>query len=405
MLQYKPMISKESWLNRPTGQSLELLMGEISEPTSLSDGSSVQLVESGSGMAGLTGHPDNINWSGIFHHIMLSTRIAHNLCLQLQRKGHEIDSNVVLQAGIDSHLGRRIWDEAKKYPQLVKKSDQKLSVTNESIGLDMLREAEVDAPIYETVAALAHGVECDPSWYETHEYKIFSYVDHRTMDKVYSYSERMGTFLINAFIPKEQVTDDKRQAVYQMVKDIFARVKQGEQIELETIVKQASDLGATPTSDRLKLDSFMHMIIEDAQTELMLEKAGIDTSNLNATPHPRWERYLRRLYLMDAEKSVFEAKKRINEIIEQYQVNDGHTPNDVAEMEKRAGFDPQRWGTGEFNKLYFEQEGVPYKSPNKSSRPLYGWARAVWFFQYLDNQNRGMNAGELLDVTMGLTDL
>ncbi|MFH2019008.1 MAG: hypothetical protein ABII80_00080 [bacterium] len=372
-------------INFPRSQSLELLTGVISKP---SIEQPISLVESGAGIAGLTEYRDNIEWSGIFHHVMLSTGIAHNLAVQLAESGHDINPDVVLQAGLNSHLGRRTWDEANLYPDLVENSEQKLSKTNEAIGLEILQEAAVESSIFQTVGALAHGVEVDPSWYQTLEYKVFSYVDHRISNQVFPYQERMGKLLINEFFPKDQINDQNKQAVNHLIQEIFSAVKENQPFTHYQTVLLAQILGATETSNRLPLDKFMGLIIEDAETELMLENAGINVANLDQTPQPRWERYLRRLFLMEAEKEAFEAKQDLNNKISQYQVTDGLTPNDISEMEKQAGFNPARWGTGAFEEIYANQHGKPLESRNNSSRELVGWARAINFFAYLENQKK-----------------
>src|SRR3989344_9494379 len=76
----------------------------------------VQLALEGPAMYGLTDWRDNKEWSGITNHVLLSARYAVYFAQRLAQAGYNVNPQRILDGMIDSHAGRRQWDEAGWYP-------------------------------------------------------------------------------------------------------------------------------------------------------------------------------------------------------------------------------------------------------------------------------------------------
>lgn len=313
----------------PTQGVVEALKGTVSEsiktisqkPGQKGKEVVVRIVKDGPGLFGLTGMEDNKEWSGIFNHTILSARYSVYFAEKMLKADYETHPQTILDAMIVSHAGRRVWDEASWYPQAVPDADEKRRVTNETLGLRLIK-GKVPAKAFELVAALAHnpkGVDIDPAIYNSWDYKITSYVDHRTAQEYGYLHIRMGVFLINNFFDRKKVTDEVKEEVYGEVKKIIERrrdLKLGKDVKpisLEEADEIAKNLGANLDSPRLKRKDLMGLILRDAETEAVLIKSGINPDAVNdiTVPMPNWEDDLRKKYLETAKEEII---KRINEL-------------------------------------------------------------------------------------------
>ena len=298
-------------------------------------------------------------------------------------------------------------DEAKKNPDYVQNAKEITSHTNEEIGVRHVKAQGLKKEHIDIIEALAHGHEAPEVVYKSLDYRIASYCDHRCEHEIYPLSERMGTFLMgNFFNTKNMPAQDKKELqtrVNQGFSDLVQLGRKGE-LTLEHATQIARTLGASQTSDRgLDLPGFMKLVVEDAELEKIMLTAGINPDTIANDSHitPRWERYLRRLYVMDAEPGAFElinqaiSQTRNKQVLEQAQQLGGWNSwesavrNIVRATIPQANWASQKWAPKMLEDLYVKSiaqgDTEPYKSNvDNSTRPLYGWARAVWFFQYLD---------------------
>ncbi len=100
------------------------------------------------------------------------------------------------------------------------------------------------------------------------------------------------------------------------------------------------------------------------------------TDNNPSTPW--WERYLRRLYINDAEKEIFANISQFFQELEKEETN-------MAEFNR--DFLDSWWGKY-VRDLYEAQRGIPYQQTNKKGRnKAVGIERAIGFFGKLDSQS------------------
>ena len=307
----------------PDQRVIDALRGGISETITTisrkpgSEGKQVEarLARVGPGLFGLTDWEDNKEWSGITNHVLLSARYAVYFAQKMNDAGHEANPQRILNGMIVSHPGRKQWDEAGWYPDAVEDAQQKRSISNETLGMQLI-EGKVPQDAFELVVALGHNVEgfsVDPSIYDSWDFKLAIYVDHRTAQKYEPLNTRMGDFLLGNFFKREEVTPQLREHVYTAIGDLIERQKNyrlGKEDAIEITLDEADQigeqLGANPNSERLTRRELTRLILQDADTEAALIKAGIDPDNINdeTVPMPPWEDQFRKDYVKAAEDSI-----------------------------------------------------------------------------------------------------
>lgn len=141
----------------------------------------------------------------------------------------------------------------------------------------------------------------------------------------------MAGFLIGFFMDRG-INDEQRAAIIASFDDIVARRKKGE-IELDEAHKIARMLGAREDSTRLALRQFIHLLLEDADTEATLECMGIDVDDISpdTVPMQPWEVEIREGYVLDAKESIVSALQEI------YGITDKDERDKILEQEFPAG--------------------------------------------------------------------
>ncbi|RJQ38218.1 hypothetical protein C4559_01970 [Candidatus Microgenomates bacterium] len=305
----------------PDGSVIDTLYGVISDPIetiSYKPGPdfgklvNVRIVKDGVGLLGLTDWKDNKEWSGIVNHVLLSTRYDLYFSQKMAEKGCPVNLKRAANGMISSHDGRRVWDEANWYKGAVENGEVKRNISNETLGMQLVL-GKIPQDAFELVVALGHNVEgfkVDPKIYDSWDYKIAIYVDHRTTQQYESLNTRMGDFLLGNFFERDQVTPQlKRQCVYKAVKKLIEERKKGPQeVSLDEADQVAEELGAKPESPRLIRKELMRLILQDADTEAQLIKAGVDVDNINdqTVPMPKWEQNFRMEYIKSAKEGIIE---------------------------------------------------------------------------------------------------
>lgn len=311
---------------RITLSVIDALRGEISEPVrtvSHKPGSEGEIVEvrlarNGPGLFGLTDWRDNREWAGITNHGIMSARYAVYFAQKLAEAGHDVNPQRILDGMIISHPGRRQWDEAIWYPEAVPDPEVKKGMSNETLGMHLI-QGKVPQEAFELVVALGHNVEgfsVDPAIYQSWDFKLAIYVDHRTAQSYESLNTRMGVFLLGNFFRKEDVTPQLRELVYKTLgemiesrKDFWLRKRERRYMSLDEADHIAEVLGARPNSQRLTRKALIGLILQDADTEARLIARGIDPDYVNdeTVPMPVWEDEFRTAYVLVARDSIFEA--------------------------------------------------------------------------------------------------
>lgn len=334
----------------PDQSVVDALKGEILEPIetiSHKPGSGgklvkVRLMKEGPGLFGLTDWRDNKEWSGITNHVLLSARYTAYFAQRMAEAGYKVNPQRSLNAMIISHAGRRQWDEAGWYPEAVEEAEVKRSISNETLGMRLI-QGKVPQDAFELVVALGHNVEgfsVDPSIYETWDYKLAIYVDHRTAQKYEPLNTRMGDFLLGNFFPRSEVTPEVKGQVYAAIGDIIERQKnyrlgkEGvEEVTLDEADQIAQNCGALPDSERLTRKELMRLILQDADTEAALIRERIDPDNINdeTVPMLKWEDDFRKAYVGAAQDNIVqEVRLRVGSF-RQYMLTDNILDDSILE--------------------------------------------------------------------------
>ena len=313
---------------------VDALRGEISEPIQTISHKpdhggqlvKVRIAKEGPGLFGLTDWEDNKEWSGITNHVLLSARYAVYFAQKMRDAGFETNPQRILNGMIVSHPGRRQWDEAGWYPEAVEDAEAKRSISNETLGMRLI-QGKVPQDAFELVVALGHNVEgfsVDPAIYDSLDYQIAIYVDHRAAQKYEPLNTRMGDFLIGNFFKRDEVTPELKEHVYNAIGDLIERQKNyrlgkesSEGVTLDEADQIAEQLGASTRSERVIRRELMRLILQDADTEAALIKAGIDPDNINdeTVPMPAWEDDFRLQYVKAAEAGIVERLFSLNQWI------------------------------------------------------------------------------------------
>lgn len=308
----------------PNPNIVDVLRGTISEPIQTisrkpgSDGRlvTVRIALEGPGMFGLTDWQDSKEWSGILNHCILSARYATYFAQRMVQAGHEVNPQVVLDGMIISHPGRRQWDEAGWYPGIVPDAEVKKAITNETLGLRLIR-GKVPQDIFQFVSSLAFSEEfpVGKKVYLSLEHKLSILADHRTSDRYLPLHKRMGDFIWGYFFNKNQVEPDVREQVHGSLGELFSRHRNfrlgmtgGREVTVNDAAEIMQNLGASTDSERSTLRLQLENLLEDVGTEAELIKAGTSPDDINdeTVPMPGWEDRLRFQYVQAARESIVE---------------------------------------------------------------------------------------------------
>lgn len=369
---------------RPQADTLKVLEGTLSDPFKVRQDDHERLariVVDGSGFLGLQDYYDNRDWAGINKHVRMTARVATYLAEKMQDAGYAVEPGLVLQAHLVSHPARRRWDEAGMYPNLVPYASIIREIPNEVLGTLYLIDQRMPKDIVKIVAALVHGYKGNKEIYDTWEYKLASYADHRITQNVHPLNKRMADFFINDFTDSGQRTNEMKTQLYAIFEDIVQRGRSN-----TTTLHEAANIVTpyqTKSSERgLIVKDFMHLVLEDAATEAELINIGINPEDLtdNNPPPAWWERYLERLYINDAEKSAFRRLDQLGRLLEV-----GRIALEEYETILEKEFPSNHWWGQKIRKLYEENQGKPYVSAH--GKPV-GTERAIAFFANLDQIRR-----------------
>ncbi len=344
------MLTPEAPSVVPSGHILKVLKGTVigpvetlsEKPTTKGQTVSVYLASEGSGMVGLEDAGDNREWAGILNHILKTARIATFLSEELKESGEEVDTGTLLNTILVSHSGRRQYDEATWYPAVVQDSGAKKQAGDTQIALELLEKAGVLPTIIENVRAHGVGTTYPISQMDTWEKKLALYADFRVSQGVMPLAERFEDLAKRA-VPAGRLTQEQLDAIR----------KFEEGVEKEIFEK--------------------------------LTSSGLNPEDLtdDYPPMPRWERYLRRLYIHDAEGGIFGQIRTLRPDIPHRHA--WRFLDRYVDHEFWKAFPPNSWWAKDVIRSYRKQRGHPYRS--KHGKPP-GMERAIDFFAYLDSERR-----------------
>lgn len=280
-----------------------------------------------------SGAADNQEWAGIFNHVLTTARVATFLGEQLREKGEAIDSDCILNTILVSHAGRRQYDEATWYPLVVSDAARKREAGDTAITLHLLANTRISPTIVENARAHGIGNAYPISQMDTWEKILSAYADFRVSQHVMSLQERFDD-LERRGVAAGRFSRDNLRALkewaFQTERRIFSKL----QIKPEHI----ADHHPAP---------------------------------------PWWERYLRRLYVNDAEKDIFANLSRLYQILEKEESNGAERNRDVLGS----------WWEKYVRELYEAQRGRPYQqTKEKRWNKAVGIERAIGFFGKLDSR-------------------
>lgn len=333
---------------RPISKTLEALEGEVSEPVitiSHKPGSegkdvTVRLVKEGAGMAGLKEAEDNKEWAGIFNHLVKTARVATFLGQELQKKGENVNPNLILNTVLISHAGRRQWDEANWYPEVVENAQEKAEMGDQPLATPVLKKAGIPEEILEIVESHGVGTLYPIERMDTWEKKLALYADFRVSQNLMSLDERFADLSRRA-VPAGRLTQEQLEAI---------------------------EAWANKTEEEI------------------FSKLSVNPSDItdNFPPQPRWERYIRRLYVNDAEEGIF---ARLNTLYNQVGVEANTSLSPLFEgILKRIDleFPENTWWGKYVRELYSKRHGIPYH-PRVGKQ--IGIARAIGFYKSLESDD------------------
>lgn len=337
---------KEPKTIRPSSKTLEALEGKVSEPVKVishkpgSEGKevTVRLVQEGAGMAGLKEREDSKEWSGIFNHLVKTARVATFLAQELRKNGEVVNPSLILNTVLISHAGRRQWDEANWYPDAVENAQEKAAMGDQPLATPILEQAGISKEIMEIVEAHAVGTQYPIERMDTWEKKLALYADFRVSQNLMSLRDRFDDLAKRA-VPAGRLSQKQLDAI-----EAWAFKTEGEIF---------SKLSVKPEE-----------ITDDFPSQ------------------PRWERYIRRLYVNDAEDGIFSRLSELYGRLNQYFSTDGIV--DQAIVDKlNTEFPENTWWGKYVRELYQTRHGIPLH-PRVGKQ--IGIARAIDFYEGLESK-------------------
>lgn len=337
--------TKSEVITGPDSRILEALRGKISKPRRVISRKAgiqgqeitVRLVEEGAGMAGLEDTEDNKEWAGIFNHLVKTARIATFLAQELKKTGENVDARLVLNSVLISHAGRRQWDEANWYPEAVENALEKAAMGDQPLTMEILSKADIPGKIMDVVDVHAGDVKKIDQRYRLEEIVAY-YTDWRVSQNVMSLEERFDAF-------------QKSPSFTKVTPEHFAEIKE-----------------------------WAFRTEEEIFSRLAIKPEDITD---NFPPVPRWEKYLRRLYINDAEEGIFSRLSQLHQ-----QINAG----EIGEEQLDKEFPQNTWWGKYVGELFDARKGQPLH-PRVGKQ--IGMARAIEFYRWLETTNLGGKAKNL----------
>lgn len=361
----------------PSSTVLEVLKeGTFTEPKTLrkpnGQETTTRLVVEGAGMVGFEDRRENQEWGGIFNHYVKIAGASLQLGRLLQLNGQKIDLQLALDTVIVSHSGRRQYDEATWYPDEVDNAVEKRGMGDTTIGLSNLKDKNLPPELIEMVSVHELGTSYPYDATDTWNKKLPMYLDFRISQKAMSMEQRFadlqrgvsaGRFTQDWIDRTKQWTQNTEYELFQALNlplyeavtvnpanlkariDVAIKLRKFTEAEAkalrETILYKRS-------GRKIDVAEAVGLSHEDFLTRLQLHPEDINDRLLQPE---RWERYIRRLYINDAEQGIFDRLSKLHK-----NISEGETGS-AEELEKE--FPQNTWWGKYARELYDKRHGVP----------------------------------------------
>lgn len=361
-----------------------------------------RLVVEGAGMIGLEDRVENQEWAGIHNHIAKVAGGGLQLGRLLQLNGQDVDLPPVLDTGMLTHLGRRQFDEARWYPEEVDNADWKSRAGDTQITLAYLPSLNFPEMLLEMIRVHALGTLYPYEEIDNWNKKLLIFLDFRIsqnamsleqrfqelqgqvqlgrltqewIDQTKAWAQKTESELFEAlFIPSYETATDNPQNLRARIN---TAIKLGKFSEEEARDLTGTKLYKNSGSDR-EVAEVAGLTRGEFLDRLQLHPGDINERLLRPE---RWERYIRRLYVNDAEEAIF---ARFSELItalrNEDEVGSGVVLQGISDRIDRE-FPPNSWWGKYVRELYEQRKG---HSLNPRSNKPRGIARAIEFYQRME---------------------
>lgn len=354
-----------------------------------------RLVVEGAGMVGLEDRRENQEWAGIFNHYVKTAGASLYLGRLLQLNGQEVDLQLMLDTVTISHSGRRQYDEATWYPQEVNNAAEKQEAGDTHIGLAILKQKNFSPQLLETVSV--HGLGMLFPFGETRTWNqiLPLYLDFRISQNATSLEKRfidleagvvIGRYSQEWLDKTHQWAIDKERMLFRTIEvssyeaiadnpaNLKARIdtaiKLGKFSKAEAKALRETDLYKPKSGRKSDIAQVVGLSHEDFLARLQLHPEDINDKLLQPE---RWEQYIRRLYINDAEAGIFNRLSQLHQDISE---------GKAGSQEKLEKEFPQNTWWGKYaRELYDKRHGIPLH-PNAHKQA--GIARAIEYYRELE---------------------
>lgn len=291
---YKPVSDYKNLI--PDINCIGALKGEVSQPFQLKEDKIGRIAIVGPCMFGLLDENDKKDWYGIFNHQVTIARYSSFLACECEKRGVKVDPQEILNGCLISHSGRRQWDEARWYPQVVKEIigenqiNYRANISSEELSVRLLEDKVKIKNAVIFVKNLWEIDNFDPNAFGA----LFTrYIDHRIGQDYESLNKRMSLLIYKSFVVDNNLSTPTQKDI----EDLLIKI-QKEQLNKDEADLEAEKTGIKDKSPRFLRSDVIQQITQDFSTERKLIDLGINPDNMSCTtvPQATWEIQIRERY-------------------------------------------------------------------------------------------------------------
>lgn len=376
----------------PSSNVIEALRGaKFSEQKHLRkpDGSEIttRLVREGAGMVEFEDRVESQQWAGIFNHIVKTAGAALQLGRLLQLNGQQVDVQLMLDTVMLSHSGRRQYDEATWYPDEVDNAAEKIKMKDTKIGLSSLKDKNLPPELIKMISVHELGTNYPYEATDTWNKRLPMYLDYRISQNAMSLEQRFQDLQrgVEAGRFDQRWVEETKAWAEGVEKELFEVLQLpsyeavlGNPQNLKHRIDTAIKLGKFSEEETHALRGTKLYKPKSGSDDDMVEVTGLtrdeflkrlqlypEDINDKLLQPERWERYIRRLYINDAEQGIF--------------VRLSQPFGSVKDLEKE--FPQNTWWGKYAHELYDRRHGVPL---HPKAHKQIGIARAIEFYRKIE---------------------
>lgn len=347
-----------------------------------------RLVREGAGMVGLEDRRENQEWAGIFNHYVKTAGASLQLGKLLKLNGQEVDLQLILDTVMLSHSGRRQYDEVSWYGDEVEEAAKKKGMDDTQIGLANLRNKNLPPELIKMISVhglgLSYPYEAVKNWNQ----KLPMYLDFRIAQNTMSLERRFVDLQRGVVAGRysQEFLDTQHEWARKTETELFDALNI---LSYRELTQNPENLRAriniaikldrfTPVQvnvlqkleDDKDIAAFVNMTEDEFINKLQLHPEDINDKLLQPE---RWERYIRRLYINDAEEGIFARLSQLHRDISERKVG--------SEEELEKEFPQNTWWGKYARELYDKRHGVPLHPRDHKQK---GIARAIKFYHEIE---------------------